>query len=142
MTNQSVTRPTGIEFVPDGAYEAGVCNIGPAEIRRRWLAGHVGLVGALGMVAALIAVGAPSVTRLLVIAPAAISASGYIQARSRFCANYGWRGVFNVGATVGDPASIEDPIARASDQRRALRIGMQSLAIGVVSGIAAMTLPS
>jgi hypothetical protein len=131
-----------MQFVSDGAaYEAGVCNIGPDEIRRRRLAGHVGLGAAVGLVAALIAVGAPPVTRLLVVAPAAISASGYIQARSRFCANYGWRGIFNVGP-AGDVISVDDAAARAADQRRARQIGLQSLGIGLVSAVAALLLPT
>ena len=140
MTNQPIATRSDVRFVTTGAYQAGVCNIGPAEIRRRRMAGHVGLAGTLALLSLLVAVGAPPVARLLVVAPAAIAASGYIQARSRFCANYGWRGIFNVG-DVGDAASVEDTAARAADQRRARQIGMQSLGTGLVAGIAAMLIP-
>jgi hypothetical protein len=40
----------------------------------------------VGIVAALILIGAPPVARFVAILPAAIAASGYLQARERFCA--------------------------------------------------------
>lgn len=36
-------------------YQPGVCNIGPAEIRRRRMVGHVGLAGSLGLLAMIVA---------------------------------------------------------------------------------------
>ena len=73
-------------------YRPGVCNIGPAEIARRRMAGHVGLIATLGLLAFLIVIGAPPVMRLLVVLPAAASASGYLQAWLKFCAGFGSRG--------------------------------------------------
>jgi hypothetical protein len=140
MSNQSFASRTDMQFVPAGAYQAGACNIGPAEIRRRRMAGHVGLVASLGLLSLLLAIGAPAVLRLLVILPAALSASGYLQASMRFCANYGWRGIFNVGE-IGDDGQVVDQAARAADRRLALRIGMGSLAIGLAAGIVAALLP-
>jgi hypothetical protein len=140
MTNQSFASGTKMQFVPAGAYEAGACNIGPAEIRRRRMVGHVGLVAALGLLTVLVVVAAPAVTRLLVLLPATLSASGYLQARMRFCANYGWRGIFNVGE-IGDDGQVAGRAARAADRRLALRIGMGSLAIGLAAGVVAAILP-
>jgi hypothetical protein len=138
MTNDSPA--TTLRYVTPGAYQAGVCNIGPAEIQRRRMAGHAGLVAAAALLAGLVAVDAPALWRLIVAIPAAISASGYLQARLRFCANYGWRGIFNTGA-IGDDAQVVDPAARAADRRLALRIGLGSAAIGLAVAIVAVLLP-
>ena len=51
-------------------YRPGVCNIGPAEIARRRMAGHVGLIATLLLLACLIVISAPPVTRLLAVLPA------------------------------------------------------------------------
>jgi hypothetical protein len=121
-------------------YQPGVCNIGPAEIARRRMAGHVGLVATLGLLAFLIAIGAPPVTRLLVVLPAMISASGYLQAWLKFCAAFGSRGIFNFG-TVGTSATVAEAEARAMDRRRSRQISLSALAIGVVVGTVAALLP-
>ena len=140
MTNQSLASSSDVRFVPDGAYQPGVCNIGHAEIRRRRATGHVGLVAAIGTLAMLVVVDAPAILRLLVVLPATLSAAGYLQARMRFCANYGWRGIFNVG-DIGDDGQVADRAARAADRRLALRIGLGSLANGLAAGIVGGLLP-
>ena len=130
----------GLEPLKNVSYQPGVCNIGPAEIRRRRIAGHSGAIATVLLFAVLAAAGVPHLLRLVVAIPAALSATGYIQARLHFCANYGSRGVFN----FGDPGSIEavaDAEARAKDRRRSVRIGLASGAIGVVVGIVAALLP-
>ncbi len=121
-------------------YRPGVCNIGPAEIARRRMAGHVGLIATLGLLAFLIVIGAPPVTRLLMVLPAAASASGYIQAQLKFCAGFGSRGIFNFGA-VGESATVADPEAMAMDRRRSRQIGLWALAVGVIVGVVAALLP-
>jgi ferric-dicitrate binding protein FerR (iron transport regulator) len=124
----------------NGAYRPGVCNIGPAEIARRRMAGHVGLIATVGLLAVLVVVGAPPLSRLLVILPAAVSASGYLQAKLKFCAGFGSRGIFNFG-TVGESATVADPEARAMDRRRSRQISLWALAIGVIVGAIAVLLP-
>jgi hypothetical protein len=140
MTEHTLASAAELPFEPAPGYQPGVCNIGPAEIRRRRLAGHVGLAATLALLAALVVLDAPTVARLLVALPATLSASGYLQARMRFCANYGWRGVFNLGE-IGDGRQVDDRGARAADRRVALRIGLGSLAIGLAAGIIALLLP-
>jgi hypothetical protein len=121
-------------------YQPGVCNIGPDEIRRRRRAGHVGLVAALLLLAVLVVVGAPPLARLLVAIPAAMAASGYLQAWLRFCAGFGSRGIFNFGQ-LGETHEVIDADARARDRSRARQIGLASLAIGVAVAIIAVLLP-
>lgn len=140
MTEHSLASDAEMQFVPAHDYRAGACNIGPAEIRRRRTAGHLGLAATIVLLAVLLLTDAPAVLRLLVVLPASLSAAGYLQARMRFCANYGWRGIFNVGE-IGDDRRIVDGSARAADRRLALRIGLGSLAFGLVAGIVAVLLP-
>jgi hypothetical protein len=140
MTHHSLASGAEMQSVPAPDYQPGVCNIGPAEIRRRRLTGHVGLAATLALFAALVVLDAPTVARLLVALPATLSASGYLQARMRFCANYGWRGIFNLGQ-IGDDRQVDDRAARAADRRVALRIGLGSLAIGLAASIIALLLP-
>ncbi len=122
------------------AYQPGVCNIGPAEISRRRRAGHAGLVVSAGLFASLVVVKAPRAFRLIVALPAAASASGYLQARFRFCAGFGARGVYNFG-DVGPTFEVADPEALARDRTRARQIGMASAAIGGVVGLLAAIAP-
>ena len=121
-------------------YQPGQCNIGPAEIARRRRAGHVGLGATVILFGGLVAVGAPPPARLSVAVPAALAASGYLQTRLRFCAGFGSRGVFNFGP-LGQTTQVSDDAARARDRARATQIGLASLAIGVLVGVAAVVLP-
>ena len=72
--------------------------------------------------------------------PAAGSASGYLQAWLHFCAGFGSRGVYNFGP-VGSVSEVASPEARARDRARSIRIGVASLAIGVVVAVVAALLP-
>jgi hypothetical protein len=121
-------------------YQAGVCNIGPAEIARRRHAGHIGIVAALALLAVLVAIDAPNWTRLLIAIPAIGAASGYIQARLKFCAAFGSRGIFNFGE-VGPTERVADDADRARDRARARQIAAASIAIGLAAGVIAAALP-
>ena len=123
-----------------GSYVPGVCNIGAAEIARRRRAGHVGLLAAVGLLAVLIATDAPPLARLLVIVPATISASGYLQAWLKFCAGLGSRGLFNFGP-LGTATAVTDQEAIERDRRRSRQIGLMSLGIAIVAGVIAVLLP-
>jgi hypothetical protein len=124
----------------DGAYQPGVCNIGPAEIARRRQAGHVGLGVAIVTLAGLVAIDAPPVTRLLIALPVAASASGYLQARFKFCAGCGSRGIYNFGE-LGTTIQVEDADARKRDKARSNQISLASAVIGATVGLIAVALP-
>jgi hypothetical protein len=113
------------------------------EIARRRRAGHVGLGATVILWGGLVAVGAPPPARLLVALPAALAASGDLQARLRFCAGFGSAGVFNFGS-LGETSQVKDDAARARDRARAAQIGLASLvslASGLVVGALAVLLP-
>jgi hypothetical protein len=126
--------------IADRGYQPGVCNIGPAEIARRRQAGHVGLGVAIVALAGLVAIDAPPVTRLLVALPVAASASGYLQARFKFCAGFGSRGIYNFGE-LGTTIEVEDADARKRDKARSNQISLASAVIGVTVGLVAVALP-
>jgi hypothetical protein len=123
-----------------GVYEPGVCNIGPAEIARRRRSGHAALIVSAVLLAILVAIGAPHWTRLALVLTAGGSAAGYLQAIFHFCAGFGSRGVYNFGR-LGAIEQVADDQARARDRVRSIEIGLASLAIGLVVGIAAFFLP-
>jgi hypothetical protein len=66
-----------------------------------------------------------------VAVPLAAGLSGLIQAQLRFCANYGWRGIRNLGA-IGDAQRVDDTASRAEDRRRSLQI-LSASALGGLS---------
>jgi len=124
----------------DTGYRPGVCNIGPAEIARRRRSGHVGVVVAFATLAILVAMDAPDAARLLVGLPAAMAATGYLQAWFKFCVAFGSAGVFNFGA-IGGTEQIVDPHARSRDRARVLRIGLVATAIGAIVAVLPLALP-
>jgi hypothetical protein len=122
------------------AYEPGVCNIGPDEIARRRRTGHAGLIASAVILGLLMAVEAPHWTRLVLVATAAASASGYLQAWLHFCAGFGSVGVYNLGP-LGSVVHVADSRAVSLDRRRSLQIGLASVLVGLVVGIGAALLP-
>lgn len=123
------------------SYRPGACNIGPAEIRARWLSGHVGLAATIGLLGALVLFRADPLWRLVTFIPAAGGAGAYLEAATRFCANFGWRGVFNFGDRLRHTTEVTDPAARAADRRKALRIMLLAGLIGAGVAIGATLLP-
>jgi hypothetical protein len=139
----SIARAAGATLTPPGSesrYVPGVCNIGSAEIARRRRAGHTGVIATIALPAILALLHAPTLLRLLVFFPAAFAASGYLQAWLRFCAGFGWAGVFNFG-DLGRTDRVAEDRARARDRAMALRIGLGAAAIGVVAALVAAVLP-
>jgi hypothetical protein len=85
--------PTVVEAAEGPAmtdqYIPGTCNIGSEEIALRRRAGHVGLAATAALATVLIRSDLHPAWRLTLALPAAGAASGYLQARQRFCANFG-----------------------------------------------------
>ncbi|MGZ8439141.1 MAG: hypothetical protein ACXWXR_11480 [Candidatus Limnocylindrales bacterium] len=136
----SPTEPNVAATGEDGGYRPGVCNIGGAEIARRRRGGDAGVVATAVLFVTLVAIDAPPTARLLLAIPAAGAASGYLQARLRFCAGFGSRGVFNFGQ-LGEVVEVRDPEAWSRDRARSRQIGAASLAVGVAVAVVAALLP-
>ena len=120
-------------------YLPGGCNIGPAEIARRVRVGHVGVAATVLLAVVLWALDAARPWRLTLALPAAVAAAGYLQARFRFCFDFGFRGVYNVGA-LGHEQRVAAEEARAADRRRAVVLAAASAGIGLAVALLALLL--
>ncbi|HET7030458.1 MAG TPA: hypothetical protein VFI34_08100 [Candidatus Limnocylindrales bacterium] len=125
----------------DRTYRAGVCNIGPVEIARRRRTGVTMTIATVLLLAVLVAIHAPTPLRLIVFFPAAVAASGFLQAWLRFCAGFGWLGVFNF-EDVGTTVSVADADARRRDRARAIRVGLACALVGALAAALAVVLPA
>ena len=121
-------------------YIPGICNIGPAEIKRRRQSGWLGLGATILLWAAFLVFHVPAPWRLFLFFPAAMSATGFLQAALHFCAGFGARGVFNFGSEVGKTETVEQVEFRRKDQRKARLILLYSVMIGIVIAIAGFLL--
>lgn len=133
-----------INYVDDmviDEYRPGACNIGPAEIRARRVAGLASFAAAGILAMALIAVDAPAAARWLVALPMIGGFVGILQAQLRFCANYGFRGLRNFGS-LGHAESVAEAAARAADRRKALLIVGASAALGILATVPIVLLPA
>jgi hypothetical protein len=121
-------------------YMPGVCNIGPAEMKRRRQGGWLGLCATIVLWAAFWIIRVPAPWRLSLFFPAAMGATGFLQAALHFCAGFGARGVFNFGSEVGKTETVEQAEFRRKDRRMALQIGLYSGLIGIAVAIAGFLL--
>lgn len=121
-------------------YRPGVCNIGPAEIRRRRMSGWVGLGIAVVFLVVAFALGWAAPWRLLVAIPVFLSAQGFLQAAFHFCVGFASRGLYNFGA-LGSEESVQDAEFRRKDQRKALLITVLAFAIAALVAIGAFLVP-
>ena len=100
-------------------YVPGACNIGKVEIGRRQMLGWIGLFGGLALCAIFVVADIKPFWRLTLFLPAMLAAMGFLQAAWRFCAAFGFGGVFNVGPTLGVTEDVEqEEIGRASCRER------------------------
>jgi len=110
-------------------YIPGVCNIGPAEIKKRKQAGWIGLTATILLWAVFIWLDVAPLWRFLLFFPAMMSATGFLQAYMHFCAYFGFASLFNFG-DVGKTDSIQQAEFRAKDRRKAWQIVIYSILIG------------
>lgn len=118
-------------------YVPGKCNIGPREIRLRNRLGWTSAVVAGVLWIGLAVFGLSQWLYLLVFFPAAISASGFIQGHTAFCAGFGFSGVFNFGPNAETMESV-DPEFRNKDRHRARAILAYSFVIGLAVALIAV----
>ena len=137
---QPIPSSHPIQPVPGQPYQPGVCNIGPAEIRRRQVGAVIGTIVTIVVAAAIFALGLPHPVRLLIGLPAAAAIVGWLQAVLRFCVGFARLGVFNFG-DIGPMEHIADAAAHRADQRRAAQMIGVSLLGGLAIGIVAALLP-
>jgi hypothetical protein len=121
-------------------YVPGVCNIGKAEIDRRRQAGWLGLAATIVLWGLFAILRVPGPWRLFLFVPAAMGASGFLQAALHFCAGFGSRGVYNFRPEVGKTDTVEQAEFRRKDRMKANQIGLYSALIGVAVALAGLFL--
>jgi hypothetical protein len=123
------------------AYIPGVCNINREEIAKRRRAGHIGVTIFVILLGISVLLSVNRYTRLILVLPAMLAASGYLQARSHFCVGYAAAGQQNATEESKAPSRITDNSAVAADKRRARTINLQSFCIAVVITLLSVALP-
>jgi hypothetical protein len=112
-------------------YQAGVCNIGGAEVARRRQVAILGGVLFLALALYSIIQNFSPIATLVLIAPASIFAIGFVQSRKRFCLAYGLMGTFNF-QKLGSITKVEDKAALAADRKMAFQIIVQSMGLALI----------
>lgn len=120
------------------AYIPGVCNIGPAEIRKRNTVAWVGLGATIVLWIFFVMADTRPLFRLFIGIPAMMSAMGFIQARLHFCAYFGLAALFNFD-DVGKTDSVSQAAFCAQDRKKAWQIIVSAVAIGVGVALIAYT---
>jgi len=120
----------------ENKYQAGVCNIGIQEKRKRMNAGYTGSIITILLWIFFIVSGVPRGYRLLTAIPAMIAAAGFIQAAMNFCAYFGLASVFNFDK-VGEQNKVNDDHFRSLDKRKAYQIIAYSVLSGLLVGVLA-----
>lgn len=123
------------------SYVPGVCNINSAETAQRRQVGYVGVAMYIVLLVALLLLPVDRWVRLILIFPAVLAASGFLQARHHFCVGYGSAGMQNASEGSATAVSIQEQAAIDKDKRRARQINQQALAIGLFAGFIATALP-
>jgi len=115
-------------------YTPGVCNIGREEISRRMKIGWIGLAVTIVLAGALIATGVGMWWRLFIFLPAALSATGFLQAYFHFCPGFARQGAYNL-KSLGSKEPILDEDSKKKDRARGNRITLYSALIGAAVAI-------
>jgi hypothetical protein len=125
----------------DGEYIPGVCNIGPAEVKKRRALGWIGLVATILLWATFVVLKTAASWRLFLFVPALLAALGFIQSAWHFCVKYGFEGAFKFGRNVGRSDSPEQAEFRSKDRRTAIVILALSALAGIVTAAAGYFVP-
>ena len=141
-TSPGPTAVTPIAFAAaEYGYVPGACNIGPWEIRRRRRFAMAGFVAAAILFVALVVIGAPAITRILVLLPAWGGTFSWLQARRRFCGAYAMAGISNFADGEAGRQTVADAAAHRADVQATLHMTRDSFAIALLITIVAVLLP-
>lgn len=118
-------------------YIPGVCNIGPAEVRRRRRVGILAVI-ALGVVwGGMEWKDLSAGWRWWLFPFAAVAAIGWLQSAMGFCAAFGLSGVFKIGPDEEKAGNVSQDEFRQKDRNKAwLIIGLATLIGLFISGSA------
>lgn len=107
-------------------YHPGVCNIGSAEIQKRYYLGGIGFLLTAMYVLVHMLFQFPGLYIVGAFIPLLIGFEGYFQAKMKFCAGFAQRGVYDVTESGGSLEEVEDETAHRQDLIRAMQIHLYS----------------
>jgi len=102
-------------------YQAGSCNIGGGEIKRRQIVAVFGAFFTLSSLVGFVTQDVSRSARISIFLPALVFAIGFFQSRQKFCVAYGFMGTFNFGK-MGQISKVQSPEDRARDRKFALKL--------------------
>lgn len=120
-------------------YIPGMCNINPKEIAQRRMIGNIGLISTIILTALLVGFSVDALFRVIVFIPTFLAATGYLQARNKFCVGYA--GAKQHHADDGAVVTISDEAALAADKKRARTINLQALMIAIFTTVIVVMIP-
>lgn len=112
-------------------YIPGTCNIGKAEVAKRRNSAISSTIIALLIAGIELVKHYEKPWRLVVFLPLVSAAIGFQQWRSKFCVNFGLRGIFNF-KDLGELASVEMEEMRKMDRNRAIKMIVTGIIIAAV----------
>jgi hypothetical protein len=118
--------------VSTSQYQAGVCNIGGPEVKRRKQVFQLGSLLFTVISLYLIITGAAPSAAAITFFPAMLAAVGFVQSRKKFCFAFGLMGTFNF-AEAGTMSKVASKAEISADRRAALKIIAQSLGLALVA---------
>jgi hypothetical protein len=143
VTLPNAGEPVQIDYLEptDGAYRAGVCNLGSREIARRRTFGLLGIGFTIVVAAVLVAIGAPPLVRAIIFFPLFGSLVSLEEARRRFCGAFAFLGIRSV-AGADATERVADTRDRSTDRAAARRLVAYCGAIASAATAAFIILPS
>jgi hypothetical protein len=111
--------------MPKAAYQPGVCNINGTEVayRKRW--GYIGAYIFIVLGGIMLLGEASWWMRLVLYAPAYVSAIGFLQARNRFCIYYAAANQQQAAESARRPKKVTEA-QHARDMKKAHRMKLQA----------------
>jgi hypothetical protein len=116
-------------------YQAGACNIGQAERRKRYATGIAGFAAAIVLAVGVVVLNVEAHWLLAVAAPLFVGFLGLFQGREQFCVGFAMAGVYDVSDT-GAQRREAPADARRADQRRAVLLQAKALLAAIAVTLA------
>jgi hypothetical protein len=126
---------------PEQAYVPGVCNINREEIAKRRKIGQIGLTFFIIFLVVMLFVPISRYLRILLFIPAFVAATGFLQARNKFCVGYAGAGMENASDGSQEAKTIADDDAKLKDKQKAMRMNIQCGLIALVVTVIVVVLP-
>jgi hypothetical protein len=113
-------------------YQAGVCNIGKNEKRKRYTLAVVGFVIAALAVYAIASLALPRWVYLPSFIPLVLGYEGFYQGYFSFCAGFAAAGISDFTGSGGSRGKVTDQKSHAKDMQKAMQIHIYSIISSII----------